>query len=114
MKSVHQWLKEVDPIGREEPLSGDEIQKIRRRVVGAVDDRRASGFNVSRLPVAIAAAALIASVAAPLTHLWKSTEVRSTVQSLPAPERPADTRQLQFATPGGTRVIWVFNSEFEP
>jgi hypothetical protein len=27
---------------------------------------------------------------------------------------PAARRQLQFATPGGTRVIWVFNPEFEP
>jgi len=26
----------------------------------------------------------------------------------------ADLRQLQFAMPGGTRVIWVFNSEFQP
>jgi hypothetical protein len=23
-------------------------------------------------------------------------------------------RQLQFATPGGTRVIWVFNPDFQP
>jgi hypothetical protein len=23
-------------------------------------------------------------------------------------------RQLQFATPGGTRVIWVFDPEFKP
>jgi hypothetical protein len=26
----------------------------------------------------------------------------------------ADLRQLQFAMPGGTRVIWVFNSGFQP
>jgi hypothetical protein len=24
------------------------------------------------------------------------------------------TRQLQFATPSGTRVIWVFNPDFQP
>jgi hypothetical protein len=23
-------------------------------------------------------------------------------------------RQLQFASPGGTRIIWVFDSEFHP
>ena len=27
----------------------------------------------------------------------------------PAGER----RQLQFDTPGGTRIIWIFNSEFD-
>ena len=26
---------------------------------------------------------------------------------------PAPPRQLQFATPGGTRIIWVFNSDLE-
>jgi hypothetical protein len=25
----------------------------------------------------------------------------------------AERRQLQFVTPGGTRIIWTFNSEFE-
>jgi hypothetical protein len=28
-------------------------------------------------------------------------------------EDNGERRQLQFATPGGTRIIWVFNSEFE-
>ena len=26
---------------------------------------------------------------------------------------PPPPRQLQFATPGGTRIIWVFNSDLE-
>jgi hypothetical protein len=26
---------------------------------------------------------------------------------------PAELRQLQFSTPGGTRIIWVFNSELQ-
>jgi len=29
----------------------------------------------------------------------------------PAPE--GERRQLQFSTPGGTRIIWVFDSEFQ-
>ena len=28
--------------------------------------------------------------------------------------RLAERRQLQFATPGGTRIIWVFDPEFNP
>jgi hypothetical protein len=34
----------------------------------------------------------------------------------PAAAIPAESpqqQQLQFSTPGGTRIIWVFNSEFE-
>ena len=26
--------------------------------------------------------------------------------------RPAERRQLQFATPGGTRIIWTFDPDF--
>jgi hypothetical protein len=26
--------------------------------------------------------------------------------------RPGERRQLQFATPGGTRIIWTFDSDF--
>jgi hypothetical protein len=25
-----------------------------------------------------------------------------------------ERRQLQFASPGGTRIIWVFDSDFNP
>jgi hypothetical protein len=32
-------------------------------------------------------------------------------QPIPAVTSPA-VRQLQFATPGGTRIIWQFNPEF--
>ena len=28
--------------------------------------------------------------------------------------RVDERRQLQFATPGGTRIIWVFDPEFNP
>jgi hypothetical protein len=28
-------------------------------------------------------------------------------------EASVPNRQLQFLTPGGTRIIWVFNSEFD-
>ena len=46
---------------------------------------------------------------------------RPAVLPAPAIDRPAqaaapsegEKRQIQFATPGGTRIIWVFDSEFK-
>jgi hypothetical protein len=31
----------------------------------------------------------------------------------PGPQRPERARQLHFSTPGGTRIIWIFNSELD-
>jgi hypothetical protein len=111
MQPIHQWLKDADPIGREAPLGLDELEMMRSRVVTAVGSERATGLTPPQLRLAIAAVVLTASVVAPLAHLWESRETASV--SSPA-AAATDTRQLQFATPGGTRVIWVFNSEFEP
>ena len=32
--------------------------------------------------------------------------------SVPDPARAGERRQIQFATPGGTRIIWELNPEF--
>jgi hypothetical protein len=39
---------------------------------------------------------------------------RAAIDEPVAPEQTeSGKRQLQFATPGGTRIIWVFDSDFE-
>ena len=115
MNSVSQWLRRADPIAHEEPPTFDEIQRMRRHLMAAVDATGDTAWQIPQLRLLIAAIALIASFTAPLTHLWESrgAEVAET-PSAPGSERLPDKRQLQFDTPGGTRVIWVFNSEFEP
>ena len=60
----------------------------------------------------IAAAAVTVAVAAGVNR-WEHTRA---VVAVPASDAPATAtpRQLQFATPGGTRVNWVFNPDFQP
>jgi hypothetical protein len=38
----------------------------------------------------------------------------NTVSTIAASPAAGDRRQVQFATPGGTRIIWVLNAEFNP
>jgi hypothetical protein len=40
-------------------------------------------------------------------------QVARPAAAVDTPSSPAEQRQLQFATPGGTRIIWVFNPEFD-
>jgi hypothetical protein len=66
-----------------------------------------------RLPFAIAST--LAVMVAALTY--GTTRPPATIPAATAVDLRQDSagerRQLQFATPGGTRVIWVFDSTFE-
>jgi hypothetical protein len=113
-------LREADrDLARE--MAPDEVQVLRRTIVAEAASAVRSGRPWS-LPFVLTAGSLTAAAAA---------LVLSTVTALPgaaaptgdqaaaienAPETPpagSGRQQLQFATPGGTRIIWVFDAEFE-
>jgi hypothetical protein len=103
-------------------LSPEKTQRLRRTIVAEA----ASAARLRRrwsLPFVLTAGSLTAASAA---------LVLSTVTALPgataspagdlavageiapsAPDAGGGRQQLQFATPGGTRIIWVFDAEFE-
>lgn len=113
MNPLQQLLKDSDPVAQEPPLPEDSIQHMRRAVIAAVDDRESPFIPWCRL---VLTAATLAVVLGAVTRI-----ARTGMPQWLAPSAPADleaigepaTRQLQFSTPGGTRVIWVFNPEFE-
>ena len=110
----------------QDQLSADEAQAMRRVVVAAVGDAapaRASSPWMRR-PVLVAAtivAVISVGIATGLhLDLTNRPEQPQTTQLMheAAPVEttaPADasapSRQLQFVTAGGTRIIWVFNSD---
>lgn len=108
-------LKDADPVAREGPLSPDDAQRMRRDTLAALPDAaRARPFWRRPLTFA-AAAAMLMTVITVAGHRGKSAPTVDD-PSMP-PARVADagasgstsTRQLQFATPGGTRIIWIFD-----
>ncbi len=122
------WRRAIRQSGEQDEqdhLSTDEAQAMRRIVVAAVRDdasTRAASMWMRR-PVVVAAA-IVAVISAGI-----ATQVRLDVTNRPAttelrteavPIVAADTanlntanRQLQFVTAGGTRIIWVFNSDLD-
>jgi hypothetical protein len=93
-------------------LTPGDIERMRAHVFAAA---RADGPVLSRRFIAVAAAATLATVAAIIVVARNPhPQIASDSRTPASPEAvlPA-TRQLQFEVPGGTRVIWTFNPDFE-
>ena len=102
-------LRDGDPAA-DARLSVDDVAAMRRAVIVAAREPRPEGWAWQRpLAMAMALVMMIASgiVAGRRAAIDEATGPPPAVTA-DEPER----RQLQFSTPGGTRIIWVFNSEF--
>ena len=110
MTWLKRTLRDADPVAHEPALSQADVQRMRRVVLTGV--QTSPSRETLRNRTAWVAAAAIVAVAVGASR-WSDAVHRQ------APTQPSETsetapRQLQFATPGGTRVIWVFNPDFKP
>jgi hypothetical protein len=118
MSSWKTRLREADTAHARD-LAPEEARRLRRTIVAEAE--RAARPRIWSLPfvltagsLAAAAAALVFStaVAMPPQALEVSDHLASD-QADTAPQAGSGRQQLQFATPGGTRIIWVFDAEFD-
>jgi hypothetical protein len=98
--------------GETQTLAPDDAQAMRATVVSAAVETMPR--RMWPRPLAIAASLLLivgAGVAAGRRFDARQPAVAVAVEQLP----PAggEQLQLQFATPGGTRIIWVFNPNLD-
>jgi len=116
-------LREAEARDEDDRLSPDQAESMRRAMLAAASARvpEPKGWPWARpMFVAATVVAIIAVgvVAGRKTDLSAPVESTTTVpgESNPgvrASDAALPNRQLQFLTPGGTRIIWVFNSEFD-
>jgi hypothetical protein len=117
MTDFHDWLKEGDPIASEPPLSDADVQRMRQVVVAASDERRPFFADLARASWAAATVMVALTIAAGVQQWFtpqsetRSADVR-TASTVAAPA-PGARRQVQLIAPGGTRVIWIFNADFQ-
>lgn len=102
----------------EDPWRGDaltdlDVRRMRHVVLAAahLEPRR---LWMPRL----LAAAMVALVCAGVWAVRQPAPAREVATDRPEGGRPTEARssvvrQMQFSTPGGTRVIWVFDASFE-
>lgn len=113
MKHIRELLEDADPLRHEPELSAADAEGMRRAIVSS---SRSAEQRISFWPRAFALAAAILMVVAigalgvrrqPAQE--KSVAPAQTVIEPDAGER----RQLQFSTPGGTRIIWTLDPHFK-
>lgn len=109
-------LRDGDPVRGDGELSPADAQRMRRAIVAASREPAPARTPWQR-PFAIAAtAALLVAVGTMAGHraMDETTEQPIGPVTAEAPltaggSADSDRRQLQFATPGGTRIIWIFD-----
>ncbi len=114
MTDLNNLLKDGDPLREDDGLAPVDAERMRRVIVSAALESAPVRTPWLR-PFAVAA------VGALLVVVGTMTGHRVIVGPVPAPETTepltaiggssadGDRRQLQFATPGGTRIIWIFD-----
>ena len=93
-----------------EPLTAEQADEIRCAAIAAAA-AAAVRPAMRRAPALVIAGALTSAVAAAL-FVAASPQRTPAPLPQPAPAAAPAVKQLQFATPGGTRIIWHFNPSF--
>jgi hypothetical protein len=115
VKDIGRVLRNADPLAREEGLPADAVSDMRRAIVAAAKEVPQPGWWPRPLLVgATVATMLIGGVAAGSRLLWRDAGTTTIQPATSSAAADSPRRQLQFATPGGTRIIWVFDPEFNP
>ena len=114
MTTIHDAMRDADPLRDDPVLPPGDVQAIRRLIVETAQREEHTGIFWFQ-PVAVAAA-VITMIGVGLTAGHRlpaaSPAPRLHVQSVANVDRASEPRQLQFATPGGTRIIWLFDPDF--
>jgi hypothetical protein len=101
-----------------------DVDRMRQVVVSAAREAGANRRVVWSRPFAVSAVALTVFCIGALTSLQRAVREANQPVATKAVAAPnsisgndldpeGERQQLQFATPGGTRIIWVFDSQFE-
>lgn len=112
MKDLGTLLRDGDPAVEDPGLTPVEVAAIRRRTLAAVTPEPVFGAVWQRpLAVAVMIALTLAGGILAGRHMRLAESAAAIADPVAAFE--GERRQLQFATPGGTRIIWIFDSEFD-
>jgi len=102
-------LRAADPLAHESGLSDAEVDAMRRAIT-------AEASGVRRVEWRSRPAALVAATAAVAVTVAAGTFIRALFEAAHEPvvqPQAHEQRELQFETPGGTRVVWVLSSQFD-
>lgn len=105
------YLRDADPVAHEPGLPPDSIADLRRAVIAAAHTAPVRPVVWGRQLTIAAGLAVVV-----LTGVLAARRVPSTVRETPESQTTlvSDQRtQVRFSTPGGTRIIWTLDPEFQ-
>jgi hypothetical protein len=112
MKTISELLRESDPVAEDPALTDPEIAAMRRAVIKAAERAEMRAPLWTR-PVAIAAMVVVMiAVGVTAGRRLPAPSATERVARSASVSPGGERRQLQFATPGGTRIIWTFDPQF--
>ena len=111
MNDISTELRNADPVRVEGGLSADDVTAMRRTVVAAVEPNARRTVSWGRALAIATAAMLIAGAGAAI----RRGPARPVVATPPQAEAAVagQRTQLQFSTPGGTRIVWTIDPAFQ-
>jgi hypothetical protein len=118
MMELRDWLIEGDPVADESSLSGADLQRMRRAIVAAAESHDSPLSDWARGSWAAATVLVAVAIAVGMSrwmeHPRSVPDTHQSATSSADHEAIAAPRQMQLIAPRGTRVIWIFNDEFNP
>ena len=112
MNDISELLKQADPAASEPPLAPDDLQRMRRVVIATLPEQSPVFWPRPLIVMATLALALASSVAIGRRLPPPHTTPPGKVVTQPLTQA-GSVSQLEFTTPGGTRIIWTFEPDFK-
>lgn len=112
MNDLRTLLEAADPVRDEPSLPAMDARAIRRRLLAAAETPPLVSFP-SALPVAALIALTIVGGMAAGRRITDRTPPRGVAEAAVSTPGQGERRQVQFATPGGTRIIWTIDPNFQ-
>jgi hypothetical protein len=113
MSDVASLLKNGDPLRSESGFDPQAAAAMRHEVVAAAALRPSDVWWLRPYPLAATLAASLAIGAVTGVRWDRPAQVAAPAIRPAQAAENADRRQLHFATPGGTRIIWTFNHDVD-
>jgi hypothetical protein len=111
MNTLQDRLRDSDPVSREAGLSPDAVASLRRTVIAAAHASPMRPVFWGR-QLAMAACLTVMVLTGVLAARRVPTATRDAIAPTTAPVSDQRT-QVRFSTPGGTRIIWTLDPEFQ-
>ena len=113
MNELGRLLKQGDPVAHEPPLSPVDIQRM-LRIVAETPQVEPRWWPQPMFVAATVALAIAGGVGlGRQMHVQPQQDQSPGIGVASSADSDGVTRQLQFETPGGTRIIWVFDPDFK-